>query len=116
MCQVYTWRTSHTRAWKKRLYRLPPNKDYHEYITRTIYRYAYARQTQVNWKKETKNKYEEKGKERKEKKAKKKTKKEKEKKRQEKQEKATGIYIRVRVYRLRMYELCTRSGTKVYKN
>ena len=42
-----------TRAWKNRLYRLPPKKDYHVYITRGIYHYAYAQQTQVNWKKET---------------------------------------------------------------
>ena len=47
-----------TRAWKNRL---PPKKDYHVYITRDIYHYAYAQQTQVNWKKET-NK-EQKGKE-----------------------------------------------------
>ena len=45
-----------TRALKNRLYRLPPKKDYHVYITRSIYHYAYARQTQDNWKKETKNK------------------------------------------------------------
>ena len=65
MCQVYTWCIRLiTRAWKNRLYRLPPKKDYHVYITRSIYHYAYARQTQVNWKKETKNKQEEKGKER----------------------------------------------------
>ncbi len=51
-----------TRAWENRLYRLPPKKDYHVYIARSTYHYAYARQTQVNWKKETKNK-EEKGKE-----------------------------------------------------
>ena len=45
-----------TSAWKNRLYRLLPKKDYHVYITRSIYPYAYARQTQVNWKKETKRK------------------------------------------------------------
>ena len=62
--------------------------DYHVYITRSIYHYAYARQTQVNWKKETKKKKEDKGKESKEKKAKKKTKKErKEKKRKYKESK-----------------------------
>ena len=44
-----------TRAWKNRLYRLPPKKDYHAYITRGIYHYAYAQQTQVNWQKETNN-------------------------------------------------------------
>ena len=43
-----------TRAWKNRLYRLPPKKCYHVYITRSAYHYAYARQTQVNWNKETK--------------------------------------------------------------
>ena len=57
MCQVYTWCIRLiTRAWKNRLYRLPPKKDYHVNITRSIYHYAYARQTQVNWKKGTKNK------------------------------------------------------------
>ena len=40
-----------TRAWKNRLYRLPPKKDY---ITRSTYHYAYARQTQVDWKKRNK--------------------------------------------------------------
>ena len=42
-----------TRAWKSRLYRLPTKKDYHVYIARSTYHHAYARQTQVNWKKET---------------------------------------------------------------
>ena len=51
-----------TRVCKNRLYRLPPKKDYHVYITRSIYHYAYARQTQVNWKKETKKRKEDKGK------------------------------------------------------
>ena len=50
-----------TRAWENRLYRLLTKKNYHVYITRGIYHYACAQQTQVNWKKET-NK-EEKGKE-----------------------------------------------------
>ena len=36
------------RAWKNRLYRLPSEKDYHVYITRSTYHYAYARQMQVN--------------------------------------------------------------------
>ena len=45
-----------TRAWKNRPYRLPPRKDYHVHITRRTYHYAYARQTQVNWKKETNKK------------------------------------------------------------
>ena len=58
-----------TRAWKNRLYRLPPKKDYHVYIARSTYHYAYARQTQVNWNEETKRK-EEKIKDIKEKKAK----------------------------------------------
>ena len=43
-----------TRAWKNRLYRLPPKKHCHVHITRSIYHYAYARQTQVNQKRETK--------------------------------------------------------------
>ena len=43
-----------TRAWKNRLYRLLPKKDYHVYIARSIYHYAYARQTQVFWKKRNK--------------------------------------------------------------
>ena len=37
-----------TRAWKNRLYRLPPKEDYHVYVARSTYHYAYARQTQVN--------------------------------------------------------------------
>ena len=45
-----------TRAWTNRLYRLPPKKAYHVYIARSTYHYAYARQTKVNWKKETKKK------------------------------------------------------------
>ena len=45
-----------TRAWKNRLYRLPPKEDYHVYIARSTYHYAYARQTQVNWKKRNKEK------------------------------------------------------------
>ena len=39
------------------IYRLPPKKVYHGYIARinsTTYHYAHARQTQVNWKNETK--------------------------------------------------------------
>ena len=44
MCQVYTWCIRLiTRAWKNRLYRLPSKKDYHVYISRSIYHYAYAR-------------------------------------------------------------------------
>ena len=37
-----------TRAWKNRLYRLPPKKDYHVYITRSIYHYAYIRATDAS--------------------------------------------------------------------
>ena len=89
MCQVCTgaYASLHSRL-KNRLYCLPPKKDYHVYISRSIYHYVYARQTQVNWKK--RNKEHKKRKERKEKRRKrKKTKKErKEKKRQEKQGKA----------------------------
>ena len=91
MCQIHTGAyTSHyTHAWRNRLYRLPPKKDYHVYITRinSIYHYAYARQTQVNWRKETKKRKEDKGKERKEKKAKQK-KNEKGKERKEKDKKS----------------------------
>ena len=81
--------TSHySRPEKPAIYRLPPKKDYIQYhvyyITRSIYHYAYARHTQVNWKKETKK--EKKVNEKK--KRKRNTKKEKkEKKIQEKQEK-----------------------------
>ena len=45
-----------TRAWKNRLNRLPPKKDYHVYIARSTYHYAYARQTQVNWERRNKEK------------------------------------------------------------
>ena len=62
-----------------------------DYSTRSIYHYVYARQTQVNWRTETKKTKEDKGEERKEKEAKhiqqKIEKETKEKKRQEKQEK-----------------------------
>ena len=34
--------------------RLPPKEDYHVYITRSIYHYAYARQAYVNWRKRNK--------------------------------------------------------------
>ena len=40
-----------------------PRKDYHVYITRSTYHYAYARQTQVNRKKINKEKKREKRKE-----------------------------------------------------
>ena len=46
--------TSHYSRLENRLYRLPPKKDYHVYVARSTYNYAYARQTQVNWKKGTK--------------------------------------------------------------
>ena len=52
-----------------------------------IYHYAYARQTQVNWKEETKKRKEDKGKERKKKKAKAKKRKKKGKKRKDKKSK-----------------------------
>ena len=43
-----------TRPLKNRLlYRLPPKEDHHVHITRGIYHYAYAQQTQVKWKKKT---------------------------------------------------------------
>ena len=32
-----------THAWRNQLFRLPPKEDYHVYITRSIYHYAYAR-------------------------------------------------------------------------
>ena len=46
-------------------------QDYHVYIARSTYHYAYTRQTQVNRKKETKKRKENKGKERKNEEAKK---------------------------------------------
>ena len=39
-----------TCTWKNRLH-LPPHQKYHLFITRKTYHYAYARQTQNNWKK-----------------------------------------------------------------
>ena len=82
MCQVRTgaYVRPTTRAWKNRLYHLPPKKDFHVYIARSTYHYAYARQTQVNRKIDTK--------ERKENNAKTKTER-KEKEEQEKQEHPT---------------------------
>ena len=64
---------------------LPPKKDYHVYITRSIYHYVYARQALVNWRKETKKRKQDKGKEREEKKTKQN---EKGKKREEKDKKS----------------------------
>ena len=87
LCQVLT---SHYSRLKNRQYRLPPEKDYHiDYIlhVRSTYHYAYARQTRVNWKKETQKRPEDKGKRRKDKKAKKTKKERTEKRRQEKKEK-----------------------------
>ena len=88
MPDLHLVNTSHySRLEKPTIYRLPPKKDYHVYITRIIYHYAYARQTQVNSKKETTNKYGEKGKEIREKKAKKKNEVGKREKRQDKKSK-----------------------------
>ena len=66
MCQVHTgaYVSLLTPGETDYIYRLPPKKDYHVYITRSIYHYAYARQTQVNWRKGTKKRKEDKGKER----------------------------------------------------
>ena len=74
-----------TRAWKNRLYRLPPKEGYHVYIARSTYHYAYARQKQVDWKK--KQIKEKKIKESEDKTRKRKKKERKEKKREKKQEK-----------------------------
>ena len=65
MCQVHTgaYVSHYSRLEKPTIYRLPPKKDYHVYIARSTYHYAYARQTQVNWKEGTKKeKIEKKGK------------------------------------------------------
>ena len=85
--------TSHYSRLEKPTIPLATQKDYHVYITRSIYHYAYARQTQVKWKRETQNKKEDKGKERKEKKAEKeneKGKERKEKSRKARKSKKTG--------------------------
>ena len=60
MCQVHTGAYVSLLAPGKTayLYRLPPKKDCHVYIARSTYHYAYARQTQVNWTKETKKRKE----------------------------------------------------------
>ena len=50
MCQVHTGAYVSLLAPEKTLYRLPPKKDYHVYITHSTYHYSYARQTRVNWK------------------------------------------------------------------
>ena len=55
MCQVHSGAYVSLLAPGKTDYnRLPPRKDYHVYITRSTYHYAYARQTQVKLKKEKK--------------------------------------------------------------
>ena len=80
MCQVHTGAYVSLLAPGKTDYTdCHPRKTttYLVYITRSIYHYAYARQTQVNWKKETKKIIEDRGNERKEKKAKKKRKRKK---------------------------------------
>ena len=71
MCQIHTGAYVSLLAPGKTDYqicRLPPKKGYHVYIAHSAYHYAYVRQTQANWKKETKN--ENKIKERKDKKTK----------------------------------------------
>ena len=70
MCQVHTDPYVSILAPKKLTLPLA-TQDHHVYITRSIYHYAYARQTQVSWRKEIKKRKEDKGKERKEKKGKK---------------------------------------------
>ena len=66
MCQVHTGAyVSLLVPGKTDFNRLPPKKDYHVYIGRSTYHYASASQTQVNWKKETTQRKEEKGEERK---------------------------------------------------
>ena len=51
MCQVHTGAYVSLLAPGKtdyQVYSLPPKKDYHVYIARSTYHYAYARQTQVD--------------------------------------------------------------------
>ena len=80
-----------TRASKNsRLHRLPPRKDHHVYVTRGTYRYAYARQTQVNWKKEKTEKKRKKKKRKRNRKGKKKRTDEKTKQGKERMGGATG--------------------------
>ena len=53
MCQVHTGTyVSLLAPEKTRLHRLPLRKDYHVYITCGTYHYAYARQIQLNRKKQ----------------------------------------------------------------
>ena len=57
MCQVHTGSyVSLLAPGKSRLYRLPPNKDYHVYSTLSTYHYRYARQTHPDWRKKQTNK------------------------------------------------------------
>ena len=58
MCQVHTGTYVALLAPEKTDYTARHPVDYHVHITRGIYHYAYARQTQVNWKKEEKRKTE----------------------------------------------------------
>ena len=82
MCQVYTWCIRLiTRAWKNRLYRLPPKKDYHVYILHvvSITAHTHDRRKLIGKKKQGTNK-ERKEREQKRRKREKKAKKEKERK------------------------------------
>ena len=57
ICQVHTGAYFPLLApGKNQLYPLPSNNDYHIYTARSTYHYAYARTTQVNWKKNIKEK------------------------------------------------------------
>ena len=88
MCQVHTGAYVSLLVPRKTDYTACHPKDYHVNITRSIYHYAYARQTQVNWKKETKKKKEERKREESEKKKlKRKGKKGKDKKSKKRQDK-----------------------------
>ena len=67
MCQVHTGAYVSLLAPEKTDYYTashPRKTTKYVYITRSIYHYAYARQTQVNWKKKTKKRKEDKGKKR----------------------------------------------------
>ena len=93
-----------THAWKNRLYGSPPKKDYHVYITRSIYYYAYARRRRPI--EEKKQRKEKKIKERKEKRRKQNKKNEKGRERKEKdrkkskkrQDKLSRLYAAFVVY------------------
>ena len=63
--------TSQYSRLENRRYRLPPKNDYHVFFGISTYHHAYARQTPVKSKKETKKRKEGEGKERKDKIAKK---------------------------------------------